>query len=588
MTGTHAPEATRMMYRLLRRITWSGVDLHAASWRPTKTRVEPRTSSANRIGRDAQIVRVLLVAMLLAAAIGTQLSQIQARRALEDRFALRATLGASFVSAYTADILAREQAIASAGLAGDTVTALEFHQAVAAFGFEAALLLDSRGRILHIAPPAPEMLGVSVAERYEHLRLALAGQPTVSGAVESAASGQPLVAFAVPFETERGVRVFSGGHHLGHTPLSAYLRSAIPFSAAVAYLVDANGYIVDSNAGSDSSVTSLVESNAGLASAMASGTKGTFVFQGKEQHFTVEDVAGTPLRLILAVPTAQLYAPLIGPAQWVPWILLSLLLVGAAYLLRVLGALHRTGVALRATSQELERSNRELQDFASIASHDLQEPLRKIRAFGDRLATGHAAALDESGQDYLARMTSAAARMQALIDDLLAYSRVASRQEAVHRVSLATVMSEVLVDLEQRLADTHGAVKVIGSLPEVDADPMQLHQLLQNLIGNALKYRRPDVTPEVRVSCVESAAGWTIQISDNGIGFSQDQAARIFAPFQRLHGRGEFEGTGMGLAICRRIVERHGGTIAAHGRPGEGADFVVTLPRTDTDQGIKP
>jgi light-regulated signal transduction histidine kinase (bacteriophytochrome) len=181
-------------------------------------------------------------------------------------------------------------------------------------------------------------------------------------------------------------------------------------------------------------------------------------------------------------------------------------------------------------------------------------------------------------------MTGAAARMQALIDDLLAYSRVSSRQEEVQRVSLTKVMDDVVVDLEQRIADTQGAVTVIGSLPPVDADPMQLHQLLQNLIGNALKYRRPDVPPEARVSCVESRAGWTIQVSDNGIGFSQDQADRIFAPFQRLHGRGEYDGTGIGLAICRRIVERHHGTIVAHGAPGEGARFIVTLPRNAGDQ----
>ena len=116
---------------------------------------------------------------------------------------------------------------------------------------------------------------------------------------------------------------------------------------------------------------------------------------------------------------------------------------------------------------------------------------------------------------------------------------------------------------------------------------MLLHQLLQNLIGNAVKYRRPVVPPEVRVSCVESPSGWTIRVSENGIGFSQDQAERICAPFQRLHGRGVYDGTGMGLAICRRIVERHGGTIAAHGQPGEGADFVVTLPRSPDDQEVR-
>ena len=572
------PETT-FMHRVVQRIPWFGADVPAASSPATTLRVAPRRSSATRVGRDAQIVRVVMLVMLLAAGVGTLLSQLSARQALEERFSLRATLGANFVAAYAADVLAREQVIASAGLAGESVTALEFRQAVAAFGFEAAVLLDSEGRILHVEPAAPKMLGVTVTDRYEHLRLAVSGHPAVSGAVESAATGQPLVAFATAFETAHGLRVFSGGHYLGDTPLSSYLRSTMPFSGAFAYLIDDKGFIVESTTDSDQALTALPAANAGLAGAMATATKGTFVADGTELHFTVQNVDGTPLRLVLAVPTAQLYAPLTGPAQWVPWILLALLFGGAHYLLHVLGALNRSGVALRAATQELERSNRELQDFASIASHDLQEPLRKVRAFGDRLATGHAAALGETGQDYLARMTGAAARMQALIDDLLAYSRVASQPASIHRVSLATVVREVLVDLEQRIADTHGAVEIIGAVPAVDADSMQLHQLLQNLISNALKYRRPDVPPEVRLSCVESPKGWTIQVGDNGIGFSQDQADRIFAPFQRLHGRGEYDGTGMGLAICRRIVERHGGTIAAHGRPGDGADFVVTLPR---------
>lgn len=580
------PPTTTMMHRLLRGHTWLGASLPAASSAPAAARVASHRSSASRIVGGALKVRVMLAVMLLAVGAGTLLSQIQSRHALEARFSLRATLGASFVAAYTADILARGRTIASAGLDGETVTASEFRQAVAAFGFQAALLLDSSGSILQIEPPAPDMLGARVAQRYEHLQAAMAGHPIVSNAVASAATGQPLVAFAVPFETEHGPRVFSGGHYLGDTPLSAYLRSAIPFSAASAYLIDKNGFIVETNTEFDRSLTSLTAASAELADAVTQGTEGTFTVDGTEQRFTVKDVDSTPLRLILAVPTAQLYAPLTGPAQWVPWILLTLLAMGAVFLLRALSALHRSDVALRAATQELERSNRELQDFASIASHDLQEPLRKIRAFGDRLATGPAAALNETGQDYLARMTGAAARMQALIDGLLDYSRVATRSRAVERVSLKRTVADVLVDLEQRIADTQGTVKVIDPLPEVDADPMQLHQLLQNLVGNALKYRRPDVPPEVRVSCVESPLGWTIRVDDNGIGFSQDQAERIFAPFQRLHGRGEYDGTGMGLAICRRIVERHGGTIAAHGQPGGGADFVVTLPRRNAHEKV--
>ena len=238
---------------------------------------------------------------------------------------------------------------------------------------------------------------------------------------------------------------------------------------------------------------------------------------------------------------------------------------------------------LRIASVELERSNRELQDFAAIASHDLQEPLRKIQAFGDRLNSQYAQALGEAGSEYLGRMTSAATRMRDLIDDLLAYSKVQSTTAEFRPVALQPIMDGVLQDLERRIEECGGRVEV-GPLPSVAADPTQMRQLLQNLVGNALKFKRAGEAPHVRVTSrrlPDAAAGtadWEISVADNGIGFEPSEAERIFAPFQRLHGRGDYEGTGIGLAICRRIVERHGGVLVGTGIPGEGATFTATLP----------
>ncbi len=237
---------------------------------------------------------------------------------------------------------------------------------------------------------------------------------------------------------------------------------------------------------------------------------------------------------------------------------------------------------LEASAARLQRSNRELEQFASVAAHDLQEPLRKIEAFGDRLKTKCGDQLDEQGKDYLERMRHSAARMRTLINDLLTFSRVTTKAQPFQPIDLGKVAREVVADLEGRLQQTGGRVEV-GELPTVEADPLQMRQLFQNLIGNGLKFHRPDVPPvvtvEARVVTVPSAAPvCELRVRDNGIGFEEQYADRIFQVFQRLHGRQEFEGTGIGLAICRKIAERHGGTITAHSQSGQGATFLVTLP----------
>jgi signal transduction histidine kinase len=227
---------------------------------------------------------------------------------------------------------------------------------------------------------------------------------------------------------------------------------------------------------------------------------------------------------------------------------------------------------------ELRRSNRELQDFAFVASHDLQEPLRKILAFGDRLAKKEAEALSPEGQDYLRRMTGAADRMQNLIHDLLEFSRVTSKAKPFAATDLNEVLDRVLDDLQGQIERTGGRVDR-GDLPTLEADVTQMHQLFQNLVGNALKFAKPDVAPVVTISAARVGGDrWAISVADNGIGFDQKHADKIFTIFQRLHARQEYEGSGIGLSICRKIAERHGGAIQTRSQPGEGATFTITLP----------
>ena len=250
---------------------------------------------------------------------------------------------------------------------------------------------------------------------------------------------------------------------------------------------------------------------------------------------------------------------------------------GAVVIARDIRARKRAEEELRAAMKRVEQSNRELEDFAYVASHDLQEPLRKIQAFGDLLQSKHAAALPEQARDYIERMQSAARRMQVLINDLLSFSRVTTKAQPFVRVDLGQIAREVVKDLETRLHDTRGRVD-IAAMPSIEADPLQMRQLLQNLCGNALKFHRPDVPPVVHVQGEIAGERCRITVSDNGIGFEEKYAERIFTMFERLHARAKFEGTGIGLAICRKIAERHGGSIEAHSRVGEGATFVVTLP----------
>ncbi len=255
---------------------------------------------------------------------------------------------------------------------------------------------------------------------------------------------------------------------------------------------------------------------------------------------------------------------------------------------------------LRAYTLGLERSNRELERFASVASHDLQEPLRKIQAFGDRLTRKFAKELHETAQDYIRRMQNAAQRMQSLINDLLMYSRLTTRERRTSMIDLSDIVSKVLGDLEIRIEENHGQV-IVDKLPTIEADEFRMRQLFQNLIGNALKFHRADVPPVVHIttepvydhhldatntpadspqdSHMTLPIAWRIRVSDNGIGIPETYRDRIFGIFERLHTRGTYEGTGVGLAISRKIAEQHCGTLKVEdNEAGHGVTFSLTLP----------
>jgi PAS domain S-box-containing protein len=232
--------------------------------------------------------------------------------------------------------------------------------------------------------------------------------------------------------------------------------------------------------------------------------------------------------------------------------------------------------ALKLRTDNLARSNAELERFAYVASHDLQEPLRMVASFTQLLARRYAGKLDAKADEYIGYAVDGAKRMQQLIADLLALSRVGTRGGEFRDAPLEDVISDVLLNLGPAIQDS-GAAVTHNPLPTVVADRGQMAQLLQNLIGNAVKFRDAQ-PPRVHISAVEAEAGWTISMSDNGIGIAPEHAERVFQIFQRLHTRDQYPGTGIGLAVCRKIAERHGGKIWLDSTPGAGTTFHFTLP----------
>jgi len=251
--------------------------------------------------------------------------------------------------------------------------------------------------------------------------------------------------------------------------------------------------------------------------------------------------------------------------------------------------------ALLQREAELKKSNEALESFAHVASHDMQEPLRKIQAFGEML--DNEVELESDAKHYLERMMSASSRMSQLINDLLFFSRVTAKGSTFVPTDLNDVVRDALETLEIRIQETDADI-IVEPLPVIDADPVQMHQLFQNLIGNALKYSKKDVRPKIQIGLKSSSlknthkqhgsdhhdTHWCIVIEDNGIGFKPEYKERIFEMFQRLHARTEYDGTGIGLPICRRIVAQHGGKITATGKQDVGARMTVTLKKNHIEK----
>jgi light-regulated signal transduction histidine kinase (bacteriophytochrome) len=236
----------------------------------------------------------------------------------------------------------------------------------------------------------------------------------------------------------------------------------------------------------------------------------------------------------------------------------------------------QTERSLRRTVSELERSNRELEQFAYISAHDLQEPLRQVRSYVQLVRERYGEKFDGKGAQCMGFIYEGADRMSALVTGLLAYSQIGGRNRKREKVAGESALITAMGELKA-LIDQTGAHITYDRLPTLHADNMQLVQLFENLVGNAIKFRRDGISPEIHIGCRQDSGNWLFWIKDNGIGIDPQHHEKVFLIFQRLHGLGKYAGTGIGLAICRKIVEQHGGRMWLESKAGEGATFYFTL-----------
>ena len=565
-------------------------------------------------GRRAAFVGgfVLLLAVLVGGLAYVVIHfQAQSRAQARDRFRQQSNLTADFTGSLLTSSAASAAASAAKAFGGPEVDTAAATAAAKKAGLSYLVVLDARGRRLAASQGTPAGAAPSGSS---HVRHALAGHAWFSDM--HGTGSRAAIEWAQPFASPYGRRVQVEAFPIAllGTFLNTFLRKSVSDDSTVAFLVDGNQRILA--ASTPSAVVGAEPRSPGLADQLRTRSGGSYrTTEGVRRYFASAPVEGSSWRAATAIDADKLYPALAGPQRWILYLVLAAFAVVAAtsavFFRRALvqsdavqaandelAAVNLTleqrvaerTAAAEERARELARSNEELEQFSSVASHDLQEPLRKIRMFGDRLQTRLGDAISDDAASDLDRMRNAAERMQQLINDLLEFSRVTYRGSSFEPVALSDVAAEVVADLEARIAELDAVVE-IGELPTIDADRTQMRQLLQNLISNALKFHKPDERAVVRVRAETlpartprfdgesvAVAHCAITVEDNGIGFDDKHAERIFGAFERLHGRSAYEGTGIGLSIARKIAWRHGGHIDASGVPGVGATFTVTLP----------
>jgi len=550
------------------------------------------------VGAAALVLAIALVVL----GVSLHATQTRARETLISRFQDRAQIVSALIQAEVASV--PSSAAATPAYTAAKVDEQTLDRAATQSHLAFATILARNGAVIGHSRTmtAADLSQALTSPAFARVR---AGAPvSLSDVLSGGTRGTSVVDLVVPLRTQAGPRILVAGLPapvLG-VLFDTYLQR-IPHTVGAAYVIDSRGTMIADAAPPSASpgaavtqlpLTGLDHSHSGP--------------YGHGGYFVSAAVPGSTWRVVLTSTRSSLFSSVNGARKWLPWAifialgvlalgflaLLRRLLASGAALSRANAELETSNARLQSTNEllrhaaELSRSNAELEQFASIASHDLQEPLRKVQTFAAQLNAKESENLSEQGRDFLRRMSDAAARMRNLIDDLLVFSRVSTQGHPFTAVNLGHVISQVLVDLEVSIEESRAVVRV-GLMPTIEADPLQMRQLFQNLLGNALKFRRSDVTPELRVEAeVVDRHIAQVTVSDNGIGFDGQYATRIFRAFERLHGARAYPGTGIGLALCRKIVERHHGTITATGEIDHGSTFTIRLPVTQPEEGPSP
>ena len=523
-----------------------------------------------------RVVGGLMAAVVLLGGAGAwQLAQSQAdsRASLRDRFADRAPVATSVVDGLFRSIFTGQAQDLDPTVFGAPRVGTAALDAMARRGKNVYVVVtDARGRVVGASTGAPRR--PPGLERFERQALRRGyGLSDVQG------GRVPTLLNAVRFATPSGPRLL-----VSASPEKAYaeflqgtLKPLVRSADDAAFLLDGRGQAIAAVPRRAGPVGSLGRMAGTRRSGEVSTPRGP-------RFFAAAPVGGSSWRTVLTVPESALYAPAGGLGQWLPWAILGLLvtaLLGAAWLVR---RLSETGSRLSRSNNELElananlaRSNADLEQFAYVASHDLSSPLRSVAGFSQMLAKRYRGRLDAEADTWIGYVEQGVGRMQRVIDDLLLYSRVDREETRPEPVDLEEVLDEVRRSLGPQLEESGGEL-THGPLPVVLAEHTHMLQVLQNLVGNALTYVAPGVEPHVDVAARREGGRVRISVTDNGLGIDPEHVDRIFKMFQRLHAEDEHPGTGIGLAIAKKIVERYGGQIEVTAAPGGGSTFGFTVP----------